>query len=94
MENKLKEVRRRSGVTQIELAQRSGVPRNRIQMAESGLCDLREEEVRAVRAVLRPQLARSTKLLESELMSAPMESDTPKMSPSQTQRPDDKESTE
>lgn len=91
MENTLKELRRRSGLTQIELAQRSGVPRNRIQLAEGGLCNLREDEWQAIRAVVRPQLACAAELLESELKPSSMTTEAPKIPLSRTQGFDNEE---
>ena len=93
MENMQKELRRRSGLTQVELARRAGVPRNRIQLAESGLCDLREDELQAIRAVLRAQLASAAELLESAFTTGSMATGAPNISLSQTERPDDEEST-
>jgi transcriptional regulator with XRE-family HTH domain len=68
MPNNLKELRRRSNLTQIELAQKSGVPRCRIQLAEAGTLDLRPEELQAISRVVTPELARTTELLAAELI--------------------------
>ncbi len=67
MQTKLKELRRRGDLTQIELAQRSGVPRSRIQLAEAGTLDLRPGEWRAIRKAVMPALERTAELLASGL---------------------------
>jgi predicted transcriptional regulator len=63
----IKDLRRRSALTQIELSQKSGVSRSRIQLAEAGLLELRPEEVQAIKNTVRPELARATELLLNEM---------------------------
>ena len=48
----LKELRKMAGLTQWQLAQRCGVSRMRMSLAECGQVELREDEESAVRAVL------------------------------------------
>lgn len=62
-----RELRRRAGLTQIALAQKSGVPRSRIQSAEAGTLVLGAKEVQAVRKAMWPALARTAELLAAEL---------------------------
>ncbi len=67
MNHNLKELRRRSNLTQISLAQKSGVPRSRIQLAEAGTVELRPEELAAIKKAVTPELARTAELLAAEL---------------------------
>lgn len=67
MQTDIKDLRRRSALTQIELSQKSGVSRSRIQLAEAGLLELRPEEVQAIKNTVRPELARATELLLNEM---------------------------
>ena len=48
----LKELRRMADLTQFELAQRCGVSRMRLSLAECGQLQLRQDEASAVRKVL------------------------------------------
>jgi transcriptional regulator with XRE-family HTH domain len=48
----LRELRRMAGLTQWELAQRCGVSRMRLSLAECGQVELRPEEIVATRQVL------------------------------------------
>lgn len=48
----LRELRRMAGLTQWQLAQRCGVSRMRISLAECGQLELRQEEEAGVRSVL------------------------------------------
>lgn len=52
-------------------------------MAEAGLCELREKELQAIKAVIRPQLARAAELLDSELTPKFLATETPKILQSQ-----------
>jgi transcriptional regulator with XRE-family HTH domain len=67
MKNKLRELRRRSNLTQIELVRRSGVPRCRVQLAEAGTLELRPEELQAIKGVVTRELALTAELLAGEL---------------------------
>lgn len=55
VQKSLKELRRLCGLTQIELARQSAVPRSRIQLAEAGTTELRTEEINAIRKTLKPK---------------------------------------
>ena len=65
-DNPVKELRVASNLSQIQLAQKSGVSRTRIQLAESGLLRLGKDELRAIRTAVRPGLAKAARLLCSE----------------------------
>lgn len=71
-QNLLRELRRASNLSQIQLAQKSGVSRFRIQLAESGTLQLREAELQAIRDAVRPGLAKTARLLCSEFDSEPL----------------------
>jgi transcriptional regulator with XRE-family HTH domain len=64
--NSVRELRRASHLSQIQLAQKSGVSRTRIQLAESGALQLSDHELQAIRAAVRPGLAKAVRLLCSE----------------------------
>jgi predicted transcriptional regulator len=87
MQTDIKDLRRRSALTQIELSQKSGVSRSRIQLAEAGLLELRPEEVQAIKNTVRPELARATELLlnemkdQSGLPDSPCEANSPQSIP-------------
>ena len=66
MHKALKELRRVCGMTQIELARQSAVPRSRIQLAEAGAVELRSEELQAVRNALQPRLERIGELIAND----------------------------
>ena len=66
--NLIKELRRASNLSQIELSQKSGVSRFRIQLAESGTLELRPTELLAIKEALRPALTRAAELLTIELV--------------------------
>jgi transcriptional regulator with XRE-family HTH domain len=72
--NLIRELRRASNLSQIELSRKSGVSRFRIQLAESGTLKLRPTELLAIREAVRPALARAAELLITELGST---SDSP-----------------
>jgi transcriptional regulator with XRE-family HTH domain len=57
----LQERRKRSGMSQFLLAQRSGVPRMRISLAETDQITLNEEEELAVRAALNEYISRKAR---------------------------------
>ncbi len=57
----LQERRKRSGMSQFLLAQRSGVPRMRISLAETEQIALTEEEESAVRAALNEYISRKAR---------------------------------
>jgi hypothetical protein len=82
MQTDIKNLRRRGALTQIELSRKSGVSRSRIQLAEAGLLELRPEELQAIKNTVRPELARATELLLSEmkeqsgLLDSPGEADS------------------
>lgn len=65
--NLIKELRRASNLSQIQLSQGSGVSRFRIQLAEAGTLQLRQDELRAIEATVRPLLIRTAELLTTEL---------------------------
>ena len=48
----IRELRRMAGLTQWQLAQRCGVSRMRVSLAECGQVELRQDEESAVRALL------------------------------------------
>lgn len=64
--NPVKELRVASNLSQIQLAQKSGVSRSRIQLAESGAVRLGKDELQAIRVAVRPGLAKAARLLCSE----------------------------
>jgi transcriptional regulator with XRE-family HTH domain len=66
--NLIRELRRASNLSQIELSNKSGVSRFRIQLAESGTLELRPTELLAIREAVRPALARAAELLTTELV--------------------------
>lgn len=63
VQKNLKELRRRSDLTQIDLARASRVSRSRIQLAEAGTVELRAEEIDAIRRALKPRLERTAELI-------------------------------
>jgi transcriptional regulator with XRE-family HTH domain len=67
--NLIRELRRASNLSQIQLAEKSGVSRFRIQLAESGTLQLREAELQAIRDAVRQGLAKAARLLCSEFDS-------------------------
>jgi transcriptional regulator with XRE-family HTH domain len=69
----LQERRKRSGMSQFLLAQRSGVPRMRISLAETGQIALTEEEESAVLVALNEYISRKAReiALLSEETRAP-----------------------
>lgn len=60
--NNLREVRKASGLTQIQLAQRAKVSRFRLCMAESGSLELRPDEVEAINKAVRPELEKTARI--------------------------------
>lgn len=64
--NSLRELRRASHLSQIQLAQKTGISRTRIQLAESGALQLSDDELQAIRAAVRPGVANAVMLLCSE----------------------------
>ena len=61
--NLVRELRKASNLSQIQLSQKSGVSRFRIQLAESGTLRLREDESQAILEAVRPGLSRAAHLL-------------------------------
>lgn len=64
--NPIRELRRASNLSQIQLAQKSGLSRSRIQLAESGALRLGDDELQAIRIAVRPGLAKAARLLSAE----------------------------
>lgn len=64
----VRELRRASNLSQIQLSQRSGVSRFRIQLAEAGTLELRPDKLQAIEATVRPALVRTAELLTTELV--------------------------
>lgn len=62
--NKLKELRRAAGLTQIQLAERSSVSRWRLCMAETGALELRPSEIEALGQALKPALERAVRMVQ------------------------------
>ena len=58
----LRTIRRASGLTQVQLAQKAGVSRFRICMAESGSLELRPDEIDAITQAVRPELAKTARI--------------------------------
>jgi len=52
MQNELRTLRQMSGMSQFELARRSGVDRSKLSLVENGHVELRPEEANVVRKVL------------------------------------------
>jgi len=67
----LKTFRCEIGLTQITLARLSHVSRMRIQLAESGNLELREEEIEAIRRILNARVRDRTARLQSLLSTQP-----------------------
>lgn len=63
----LKQLRKLAGLTQFELAQRCGVSRMRLSLAECGQVKLREDEQSAVRTVLIESIETRASQLRSVL---------------------------
>jgi transcriptional regulator with XRE-family HTH domain len=62
----LRELRKASNLSQIQLAQKSGISRSRIQLAESDALRLNDDEIRAIMSAVRPGLAKAARLLCSQ----------------------------
>ena len=58
----LREIRTAIGYSQIKLANKSGVSRFRIYLAESGSLVLRPNEVHAIREALRPEIEKAARI--------------------------------
>jgi len=63
MKNDVKELRKMAGLTQWELAQKCGVSRMKLSLAECGQAELSTDDLAAVNKILREMIAnRATKL--------------------------------
>lgn len=60
----LREIRKTARLTQIELAQRSGVSRWRLAMAETGALELRPSEIEALGQALTSALERVVRMVQ------------------------------
>ena len=65
----LKSVRKRTGMTQIQLAARANISRFRISLAETGNIELRPDEIAAINDVVRQELENNARVV-SELTGA------------------------
>jgi len=66
----LRATRELTGLSQIALAQRAGVSRMRLQLAEAGEVKLRPEEVEAVNRTLRDAIEHRTATLKNALVAS------------------------
>jgi transcriptional regulator with XRE-family HTH domain len=60
--NKLREIRKAAGLTQVQLCQQSNVSRFRLCMAEANCLELRPNELDAINQALKPELERAARL--------------------------------
>jgi predicted transcriptional regulator len=58
----LKSVRKAAGISQIQLAQRAGVSRFRISLAEADTLQLRPEEIDAIRHAVQPGMEKTARV--------------------------------
>ena len=58
----LREIRKVSGLSQIELAHRAGISRFRLCLAEAGSIELRADERAAIAAAVRPEMQRTARI--------------------------------
>lgn len=65
----LKAIRKAAGFSQIRLADRANISRFRLSLAESGLLDLRGDELQAIRTAITPEIQKTARLA-SEFESA------------------------
>jgi len=65
--NELKELRTLVGFSQFRLAHEAGMPRQHLQLAESGLRELTPEQERRVREVLVVELQRQSVVMQRTL---------------------------
>lgn len=64
------EFRRRAGLTQVQLANLTGIPAPRICLWERGQIELRPEQVESIEHALRGELMRWLRSIDSELVDA------------------------
>jgi predicted transcriptional regulator len=58
----LRTIRRASGLTQMQLAQKANVSRFRICMAECGSLQLRSEEIEAINKAVKPEIEKTARI--------------------------------
>jgi transcriptional regulator with XRE-family HTH domain len=63
----LRDAREVAGISQFALAQRSGIPRMRLSLAECGEIQLRPAEIDAIRSVVRAEIEQRTAKLTNAL---------------------------
>ncbi len=61
----IRELRKAAGLTQVRLAQRSGVSRFRICMAETESLPLRTDEVEAINRAVAPELEKALRVVST-----------------------------
>ena len=58
----LKLIRKATGMSQIQLAQRAKISRFRLSLAEAGAIELRQDEIAAIRDAMTPEIQKALRL--------------------------------